>query len=105
MDYTLHPEVYGDLEEIHGYFDGFDPKKADRVLDEFLDTFDFLSQFPNIGHRRTDLTSRPLRFKVVRDYLIAYLPEFKPLWIVAVVDGRRNPRVIAALLRGRETAS
>jgi len=102
MDYTLHPEVYGDLEEIQGYFDGFNPTRADRILDEFLDAFNLLSQFPNVGHRRTDLTSRPLRFKVVRDYLIAYLPDFKPLWIVAVVDGRRNPRVIAALLRGRE---
>ncbi|MGO9336711.1 MAG: type II toxin-antitoxin system RelE/ParE family toxin [Terracidiphilus sp.] len=102
MDYTLHPQVYGDLEEIHAYFDGFNPTRADRILDEFLDAFNLLSRFPNIGHRRTDLTSRPLRFRVVRDYLIAYLPEFKPLWIVAVVDGRRNPRVLAALLRGRE---
>ncbi len=48
------------------------------------------------------LTSRPLRFKLVREYVIAYAPEKKPLWVVAVFHGRRGPRVIAAILRGRE---
>jgi plasmid stabilization system protein ParE len=55
-----------------------------------------------VGHKRPDLTSRPLRFTVVREYLIAYAPDEKPLWIVAVMHGRRNPRVMAAILRGRE---
>lgn len=102
MGYTLHPEVYGDLEEIHGQLDRFHPKAADQVLDELLEAFDLLLQFPASGHRRTDLTSLPMRFKVVRTYLIAYWPDQEPLWIVAVVDGRRNPRMIAGLLRGRE---
>jgi hypothetical protein len=30
---------------------------------------------------RTDLTSRPLRFWFVRDYLIAYAPDEKRLWV------------------------
>ena len=72
------------------------------MLDRFLGAFDLLSTFPRHGHRRTDLTSRPLRFKVIGDYLIAYAPELEPRWILAVVDGRRSPRVIAAILRGRE---
>jgi plasmid stabilization system protein ParE len=55
----------------------------------------------NLGHKRPDLTSRPLRFTVVREYLIAYAPEEKPLWVVAVMHGRRSPRVMAAILRGR----
>jgi hypothetical protein len=38
----------------------------------------------------------------VRDLLIAYAPDEKPLLVVAVLHGRRNPRVIAALLRTRE---
>lgn len=61
-----------------------------------------LSQFPMQGHRRPELTSRPLRFKVVRDHVIAYVPDRKPLWIVAVMHGARSPRVMAAILRGRE---
>jgi hypothetical protein len=43
-----------------------------------------------------------LRFVVVRDYLIAYAPDEKPLWVVAIMHGRRSPRVMAAILRGRE---
>jgi plasmid stabilization system protein ParE len=37
----------------------------------------------------------------VRDYVIAYAAEEKPLAIVAILHGRRNPRVIAAILRNR----
>jgi plasmid stabilization system protein ParE len=68
----------------------------------FLVAFDLLARFPHQGHFRSDLTSKPLRFKVIRNYLIAYAYEMKPLWIVAVIDGRRNPRVIASILRDRE---
>jgi plasmid stabilization system protein ParE len=102
MGYALHPEVYGDLEEIHYQIDRFSPNAADQVLDEFLDSFNLLQQFPAAGYPRTDLTSLPIRFMVVRMYLIAYWPNREPLWIVTVVDGRRNPRMIAGLLRGRE---
>jgi plasmid stabilization system protein ParE len=100
--YQLHPEVYGDLDDIHDYVQGFNPAAADRVLDEFLVAFDLLARFPHQGHFRSDLTSKPLRFKVIQNYLIAYAYETKPLWIVAVIDGRRNPRVIASILRARE---
>jgi plasmid stabilization system protein ParE len=61
-----------------------------------------LVRFPHQGHKRPDLTSRPLRFTVVREYLIAYAPDESPLWVVAVMHGRRNPRVMAAILRSRE---
>jgi hypothetical protein len=44
-----------------------------------------------------------LRFHVVRDeYLIAYAPDEKLLCILAVFHGRRNPRLMAAVLRDRE---
>jgi hypothetical protein len=44
-----------------------------------------------------------LRFILVREYLIAYAPEENPLWVVAVIHARRNPRIMAAILRDRET--
>jgi hypothetical protein len=44
----------------------------------------------------------PLRFWRVYDYLIAYAPDERPLWVVAVMHGHRSPRVMAAILRGRE---
>lgn len=75
---------------------------ADRVIVDILAALDKLLPFPNQGHKRPDLTSRPLRFTLVREYLIAYARDQKRLWIVAVMYGRRNQRVMAAILRGRE---
>ena len=61
---------------------------ADRVIADILVSIDALAPFPYQGHRRPDLTSRALRFTVVREYLIAYAPEEGPLWVVAVMHGR-----------------
>jgi len=71
-------------------------------MSEIFDTLRGLVRFPHQGHRRPDLTSRHLRFILVREYLIAYSPDENPLWVVAVMHARRNPRIMAAILRGRE---
>ena len=103
MGFALHPEAIRDLDDIHQYINRFNFNSANRMLQEVISAFESLSLLPHQGHRRPDLTSRPLRFKVVRNYLIAYAPEKNPIWIVAVVDGRINPRVIASLLRERDS--
>jgi len=72
------------------------------MIAEILAAIRGLVPFPNQGHSRPDLTSRPLRFTLAREYLIAYAPEQKPLWVVAVMHGRRSPRLIASILRDRE---
>jgi len=84
------------------YIDADNPDAADRVITEIFDGIRALVHFPDQGYRRPNLTSRPLRFKLAREYVIAYAPEKKPLWVVAVFHGRRSPRVIAAILRSRE---
>jgi toxin ParE1/3/4 len=99
--HALHPEAYTDLDEIRGYIADDNPDAADRVITEIFDAIRALVPFPGQGHSRPDFTARPLRFIRVRDYLIAYAPDEKPLW-VAVMHGRRSPRVMAAILRGRE---
>ena len=91
-----------DLDEIWEYVAVDSIDAADRVLADFHSTLATLAASPQIGHRRSDLTTRPLRFQVVRDeYLIAYAPAEIPIWILAVFHGRRNPRLMAAVLRGR----
>ena len=60
-----------------------------------------LARFPNQRHSRSDLTSRPLRFQVVRDYVIAYAPDEEPLTVVAILHARRKPRVLAAMMNHR----
>ena len=100
--FELHPGAGLDISEIWEYIAKDDLLAARRVREDILDTIRKLIVFPNQGHRRTDLTSRPLRFQTVRNYLIAYAPEEKPLLVVGVLHGRRSPRVIAAILRGRK---
>jgi plasmid stabilization system protein ParE len=100
--YALHPEAFTDLDDIRQHIAADSPDAADRVITEIFDGVRALVAFPQQGYRRPSLSSRPLRFKLVRGYAIAYAPEKKPLWVVAVFHGRRSPRVMAAILRGRE---
>ena len=100
--YAFHPEAEADLDAIWEYIAEDNESAADRVIDLIEATIEGLVAFPHQGHRRTDLTMRPLRFTNAGNYLIAYAPDKRPLWIVAVMHGRRSPRVMAAILRGRE---
>jgi len=100
--YDLHPEAFTDIDEIAIYIGQDSPEAAHRVVDEIYDGIQSLVSFPRLGHRRPDLTNRPVRFIRVRDYLVAYAPDEKPLWVIAVIHGQRSPRVMAAILRGRE---
>lgn len=100
--FVLHPAAFSDLTEIWEFIAADNLGAADRVLQEIHEAISALVPFPQTGHSRPDLTSRPLRFHPVRDFLIAYAPEEKPLLVLAVLHGRRNPRVIAAILRERK---
>ena len=100
--FVLHPDVSTDLEEIWEFIAADNLGAADRLLEEIYGAIRGLVSFPQLGHVRSDLTSRPLRFHSVGDYLIAYAPEEKPLIVLSVLHGRRNPRVIAAILRERK---
>lgn len=99
---AFHPEAFTDLIDIWEFIAEDNIDAADRVILEIFDAIRELVVFPHQGHRRPDLTARPLRFILVRDYLIAYAPDESPLWMVAILHGRRNPRIMSAILRGRQ---
>lgn len=100
--YAFHPGAFADLDEIWEYIAQDNVNAADRVLADIHSTLILLAGSPHLGHRRPELATRPLRFHVVREeFLVAYAPEEKPLWVVAVLHGRRNPRLMAAVLRER----
>jgi plasmid stabilization system protein ParE len=65
--YALHPEAFADLDEIREYIAEDSPDAADRVIAEIFEAIRALVRFPDQGYRRTNLTSRPLRFKLVRE--------------------------------------
>jgi plasmid stabilization system protein ParE len=100
-EFVLHPEAYTDLDEIWEHIAADSLEAADRVIQEINKAIVSLIPLPYQGHERPDLTQRPLRFQVVRDYLIAYAPGEKPLLVIAVLHGRRSPRVLAGILGRR----
>lgn len=99
--FKLHPGAASDITNIWEFIAKANPSAARRVREDILDAIRRLVPFPHQGHRRPDLTSRSLRFQTVRNYLIAYAPDEKPLVVLSVLHVRRNPRVMAAVLRGR----
>jgi plasmid stabilization system protein ParE len=73
--YALHPGAFTDLDDIREYIARNSADAADRVIPEIFDAVRAVVLFPQQGHRRPDLTSRPLRFTSVYEYLIAYAPD------------------------------
>ena len=100
--FVLHPEALEDLEEIWEFIAADNLPAADRFVEEIYEAIHSLARFPEMGSLRPDISSRRLRFHPVGNFLIVYAPSEKPLAVMAVLHGRRNPRVIAALLRERE---
>ena len=76
--YDFHPEARFELAEMWEFIRADNLDAADRVIAEILAAISALVPFPNVGHKRPDLTGRPLRFIVVREYLIACAPEERP---------------------------
>lgn len=100
--FVFHPEAVLDLNEIWEYIAADNVAAADRVIAEIREAIQGLANFPEMGHRRPDLTSKTIRFHTVRSFLVAYMPDEKPLVVLALLHGRRNPRVIGAILCDRD---
>ena len=96
--YILAPEALQDLQELWDYIATENLDAADRVIDTLFAAFERLAAMPGLGHRREDLTDRPLRFWTVDAYLVIYRAEQTPIEIVAVTRGGRD---IQRLLRHR----
>ena len=99
--YSFHPDAFADLNEIWEYIAQDSVVAADRLLDDIENALNMLVSNPHAGHHRHDLSSRPLRFWIVRSYLIAYAAE-DPLFVIGILHGRRSPQIMAAILRNRK---
>lgn len=95
--YSIAPAAENDLALVFDYIAERNPDAADRVMDALVEAFDRLADHPKLGHRRSDLTDRPVRFWSVRDYLIIYRGERK-VEVLRVLHGRRD--VAAELAQG-----
>lgn len=71
IGHGFHPEASIDLDDIWEFIAADNVAAANTAMDDIFDAIDTLVAFPYQGYRRPNLTSRPLRFKLVREYVIA----------------------------------
>jgi plasmid stabilization system protein ParE len=90
--YVVAPAAQDDLFVIWHYYaeEVGDPDLADRMISEIVSGFHAVATTPGIGHFRSDLSEEPLRFWIVRKYLIVYRTEAKPVEIVRVIHSARD---------------
>jgi plasmid stabilization system protein ParE len=85
------PSAEADLFEIWAYIAADNPDAADRLEHEILAICQKLASRPGVGHKRLDLTSRPVLFYTVRaTYLIVFDPDTAPLRILRILHGARD---------------
>jgi plasmid stabilization system protein ParE len=89
-EHFFSPEARLDLLEIREYMARDNVSAADRVIEEIREAINMLARIPELGHRRKDLTSKPVRFWPVYSYLIIYDPATQPLEIVRILSGYRD---------------
>lgn len=89
-DYILSEQAREDIKAVWTYISADNPKSADRIMDELLALLDKLSEMPKMGHSRSDLTSKPLRFFNFYSYLVIYNADSIPIEIVRFLSGYRD---------------
>lgn len=83
----LSPEAASDIREIWAYVAQDSIQAARSVRLQIFDACQRIAQNPGIGHRREDLTDKPVLFWPVRSYLIIYRGTPKSAEIVRVLHG------------------
>ena len=96
--YVLSRDAEQDLDDLWDYIADESVDAADRLLGQLFEAFEELAQFPSMGHTRKDLTSFPVLFWPVGNYLVIYRGTRSPIEIVALVHGKRD---VPAFLRRR----
>jgi antitoxin ParD1/3/4/toxin ParE1/3/4 len=95
--YKVSPEALDDLQLIGDFIALDSVDAAERVIDQFFETFEQLAAWPKTGHVRTDLTLKNVRFWPVGSYLVVYRDHSDGVQIVAVLHGSRDvPSVLDA---------
>ncbi len=97
--YVLSPDALQDLQDIWEFVALDSVNAADLLEEGFFGAFGKLARQPGMGHTRTDLTERDVRFWPVGSYLTVYRVLPKTLEVVAVLHGARD---IPEVIRHRE---
>jgi toxin ParE1/3/4 len=87
---SLSPAAREDLIAIWEFIARDNLGAATRVVDEFQQAFDQLTQMPEMGHRLEDLAPEPFRFWTVRAYVTVYRPRDGGIEVARIIHGARD---------------
>ncbi len=85
--FRLSPEAARDIREIWAYLAQDSINAARRVRLQIFDACRKIAANPGIGHRREDLTNKPVLFWPVGSYLIIYRHTPKAVEVIRVLHG------------------
>ena len=95
---ALEP-VQADLEYARSFYESWKRGGGDEILQKYFDALDWIEWNPDLFPRKFGMIQRVL---LKRSYFVVYfLQEKDRSVVVAVLDGRRDPRVIRKLIGGR----
>lgn len=99
--FRLSPEAARDVRELWEYVAKDSIKAARRIRLKIFGACQMIAENPRIGHKREDLTDKPMLFWPVGAYVIIYNPGRKPVEIIRVVHGARDvPSVLGRTFGG-----
>jgi len=93
--YLVTPTAANDIDVIWKYIASDNLEAANRVDEAIYAAFVLLGANSMLGSVRKDATSAPVRFWPVTqfpNFIVVYVPEPKPIQVVAVVHGKRDLR-------------
>jgi plasmid stabilization system protein ParE len=85
--FKLSPEAAVDIRSIWAFIAQDNVKAARRVRLKIFAACQQVAETPGIGHRRKDLTDKPVLFCPVDHYLIIFSAARKPIEVVRVLHG------------------
>ncbi|MGL4943090.1 MAG: type II toxin-antitoxin system RelE/ParE family toxin [Thermoguttaceae bacterium] len=95
---SLTQDTVADLQSIYDYIIAHDsPSKADYVIDEIKKVIGKLATFPERGMQPTELLAigiMDFREVYFKPYRIVYQIKNRTVYVMFVVDGRRNLQTI-----------
>ena len=91
--------VQTDLEYARSFYESWKRGGGEEILRKYFEAVDWIEWNPDLFPRKFGIIQRVI---LKRSYFVVYFfQEQKRSVIVAVLDGRRNPRVIRKLIAAR----
>jgi antitoxin ParD1/3/4/toxin ParE1/3/4 len=88
--YEVSPIALDDIDAAATFISDKSIQAAERFVDAIYDAFDMLARNPQLGHRRSDLTSLPVFFwTAFKGYAVIYR-KTDPLQIVRVLAWKQD---------------